>query len=519
MDYQAPDYKTVLTDRAHRLQGLRERPELLPRVRAHYRDNIADFISDWGMTADPRNAERGLPVVVPFVLFDRQREWVDWLIERWHGQESGLTEKSRDMGVSWLSIAAACSICLFNRDLNIGFGSRKEEYVDKIGDPKSLFYKARQFMELLPKEFKGDWTQKSHTSHMVIRFGNGSTLTGEAGTNIGRGNRTAIYFKDESAFYEQPELIDAALSQTSNCKIDISTPNGAGNPFYKKRHGGKIPVFTFHWKDDPRKDQAWYEKQCDELDAVTVAQEIDIDYTASIEGVCIPARWIRAAVNLHETMGLLPSGETRIGFDVADEEGKDDNAVCVVTWTVVEAIESWNGKDTHQSTAIASQFARDHRAMYINFDSIGVGAGVRAAGKLSGLNFMPVAVSESPTPGSVMNMPERLNKDFYLNLRAQLWWEMRIRFERAYQHVNDIKKWSLDDMISIPNRAELISELSQPLVEYTDSGKVKIESKKAMKRRGIPSPNEAEALLLAFVPKRQVVAARPTRVADAAGWT
>jgi phage terminase large subunit len=118
-----------------------------------------------------------------------------------------------------------------------------------------------------------------------------------------------------------------------------------------------------------------------------------------------------------------------------------------------------------------------------------------------------------------MNMPERLNKDFYLNLRAQLWWEMRIRFERAYQHVNDIKKWSLDDMISIPNRAELISELSQPLVEYTDSGKVKIESKKAMKRRGIPSPNEAEALLLAFVPKRQVVAARPTRVADAAGWT
>ena len=96
---------------------------------------------------------------------------------------------------------------------------------------------------------------------------------------------------------------------------------------------------------------------------------------------------------------------------------------------------------------------------------------------------------------------------------------MRIRFERAYQHFNDIKKWSLDDMISIPNRAELISELSQPLVEYTDNGKVQIESKKAMKRRGIPSPNEAEALLLAFVPKRQVVAARPTRVADAAGWT
>ena len=71
-------------------------------------------------------------------------------------------------------------------------------------------------MELLPKEFKGDWAPKKYSSHMVIKFPNGSTLTGEAGTNIGRGNRTAIYFKDESAFYEQPELIDAALSQTSN---------------------------------------------------------------------------------------------------------------------------------------------------------------------------------------------------------------------------------------------------------------------------------------------------------------
>ena len=519
MDWQTPDYKAIFTERARRLEAIRSNPDQLPVIRAYYRDNIADFISDWGMTADPRNAERGLPVVIPFVLFDRQREWVDWLLQRWRSQESGLTEKSRDMGVSWLSIAAACSICLFNRDLNIGFGSRKEEYVDKIGDPKSLFYKARQFMELLPQEFKGDWTPKSHTSHMVIRFGNGSTLTGEAGTNIGRGNRTAIYFKDESAFYEQPELIDAALSQTSNCKIDISTPNGAGNPFFKKRHGGKIPVFTFHWEDDPRKDQAWYDKQCDELDPVTVAQEIDIDYTASIEGVCIPARWVRAAVNLHEKLELEPSGTTRLGFDVADEEGKDDNALCVVTGTVVEAIESWNGKDTHQSTNIAAQVAREHQASYVNFDSIGVGAGVRAAGKLMGLAFNGVAVSESPSRGSVINMHDKLNKDFYLNLRAQLWWEMRIRFERAYQHTQGIKSYSLDEMISIPNRASLISELSQPLVEYTDSGKIKIESKKQMKKRGIPSPNEAEALLLAFAPLKQVVSARPTRVSNAAGWT
>lgn len=64
------------------------------------------------------------------------------------------------------------------------------------------------------------------SSFEVCNPENGAVIVGEAGDNIGRGNRTSIYFKDESAFYEHPDTIDAALSQTSNCKIDISTPNG-----------------------------------------------------------------------------------------------------------------------------------------------------------------------------------------------------------------------------------------------------------------------------------------------------
>ena len=74
----------------------------------------------------------------------------------------------------------------------------------------------------------------------ILNPENGSSIVGEAGDNIGRGARTSIYFKDESAYYEHADAIDAALSQTSNCKIDVSTPNGPGNPFYRKRHGGKI---------------------------------------------------------------------------------------------------------------------------------------------------------------------------------------------------------------------------------------------------------------------------------------
>ena len=112
----------------------------------------------------------------------------------------------------------------------------------------------------------------------------GTIIKGEAGDNIGRGGRSSIYFKDESAFYERPDKIEAALSQNSDVKIDVSTPNGTGNPFYRKRHGGQIPVFTFHWRQDPRKDQAWYDNQKRILDPVILAQEVDIDYTSSAIG-------------------------------------------------------------------------------------------------------------------------------------------------------------------------------------------------------------------------------------------
>jgi hypothetical protein len=116
-----------------------------------------------------------------------------------------------------------------------------------------------------------------------------SILVGEAGDSIGRGDRTSIFFVDEAAFLEQPENVDAAFSATTNCRIDISTPNGHGNSFARRRHSGKIKVFTMHWRNDPRKGLDWYKKQESELDPVVLADEVNIDYAASVEGALIPS--------------------------------------------------------------------------------------------------------------------------------------------------------------------------------------------------------------------------------------
>src|SRR6185437_4706620 len=111
------------------------------------------------MTFDPRLAERGLPSLVPFVLWPKQRAFLDWCLQRWRAGESGVVEKCRDSGASWLALAFAATLCLFTPGLVIGFGSRKLELVDQMGSPRSLFEKARMFLEHLPREFLNGWTR------------------------------------------------------------------------------------------------------------------------------------------------------------------------------------------------------------------------------------------------------------------------------------------------------------------------------------------------------------------------
>ncbi len=152
------------------LTEIRSDPSLIPAMKLHYKAHPADFISDWGITFDPRHAERGLPSAIPFILFPRQREWIDWVVKHWRAQEPGLCEKSRDMGLSWLATSLACTLCLFNDGMAIGFGSRLVDYVDKIGTMKPLLPKARMFMENLPEEFRGGWQAWRDAPYMRMNF-------------------------------------------------------------------------------------------------------------------------------------------------------------------------------------------------------------------------------------------------------------------------------------------------------------------------------------------------------------
>lgn len=516
-DFKNPDYTAVYEWRMERLQRIRANPGALPALRQFYRDNPAQFIIDWGVSTDPRNPERGLPARTPFLLFPKQEEWVAWFLDRWKSSEPGITEKSREMGMSWLTISTAITICLFNRGIVAGFGSRKEEYVDKIGSPKSLFDKARNFITMLPVEFRGSWDIKKHSSYMRILFPETeSAMTGEAGDGIGRGDRASFYFVDESAHLEHPYLVDASLSATTRCRQDISTPNGRANSFAERRHSGKIKVFTFHWRDDPRKDQAWYDKQVAELDPVTLAQEVDINYSASVEGVLIPSEWVQAAIDAHIKLGIEPTGQRLGAMDVADE-GKDKNAFGVRHGFLLEDVKEWSGvgSDIYASVVKVFGFCDEYGLDEFRFDEDGLGADVRGdarvinelrqAERLPQITATPFRGSggvfepdEEAVPGDNTRVA-RLNKDFFANAKAQSWWHLRKLFRNTWRALEGMD-YNPDEIISLnkdmPNLSKLMVELSQPTYSKNAVGKILVNKQPD----GTKSPNLADAAMISYAP-------------------
>jgi phage terminase large subunit len=456
------------------------------------------FLDSHAFTYDPR-----LPSpIIPFRLYPKQFEFLRWLQEREQTKTDGLCEKSRDQGVTFLCGGYALHGWLFRSGFAAGFGSRKLELVDRLGDMDSIFEKIRFMLYRLPP-----WLLQRQAPHFrrdehdnfarLINPDTGASITGEGGDQIGRGGRKSQYFVDEAAFLEHPARIDGALLANTECRIDVSTPNGPGNPFARKRFSGQVSVCTMHYRDDPRKDAEWVAKKKSSTDPVTWAQEYEIDYSASLEGICIPAAWVRSAVGLQ----LPLRGPCVAGFDVGGE-GRDLSVIVPRRGPVVLPPHSWQGLLPIQSA---------HRAIDVGdllgietlwFDADGLGSGIKSTFQVTERvqPFEAVPVHTGHPPTETIWPDGKTSAEKFVNLRAEGWYTLRERFRRTHEHVQGLAQYPLDELISIPNHPQLIAELSTPLIETTETGKMRLESKEKMARRGIKSPDYGDALVLAWIP-------------------
>lgn len=457
-------------------------------------DDPVFWVNNFVTTYNPRSN----PKLLPFILFDRQEKAIESILDAYESNRWLIIEKSRYCGASWFTIAVLTHKLIFEKDFQGSLASRKAELVDKIGNPDTLFEKAIAIVRRLPAWMRPNVERKI----MLLRNPSiNSTLVGEGGDNIGRGGRASLVIADEFAFVDRSEKVLAALSENTDCAIFVSTPNGLGNKFYEMRQSGAYEVFRYHWRDDPRRSQGWYERKLAELGEVIVAQELDISYDASVEGIYIPSNWVMAAVDLVDRLPELTeaANHRQIGFDVAGT-GKDSSVAVFRRGTVVERIEDWQGLHTPQSAFRVDELCREFKAKTLCFDSDGLGDGV--AGTLEGLEPLPYSVIPFHGSGTPSDREweglEKTSKERFLNKRIEAWAIIRDRFKKTFETVKGIREHPLDELISIPNHSQLIVDLSKPTAKYSSTGKLKLASKQEMREKGLSSPDYADALAYAF---------------------
>ena len=514
-----PDYEAIFAQRRTRLRRLREihvdattgeKTTGWHHAYQYYKTHPVEAIEHWVTTYDPRNVGSDKPAYMPFVLFPKQKEYILWLWDRLEWKEDGIVDKSRDMGMTWVSVAFAWWLWTFHPGAAVSFGSRKADLVDKIGDPKSILEKFRQIMKYLPKEMRPlGWKPKDDASYMkIVNPENGSVVAGEAGTEIGRGGRSTMYFIDEAAFLEEPDRVERALSENSTCRIDVSTPNGTGNPFFRKRFSGNYEIFTFHWTNDPRKSQAWYDAKKKKLEPHVLAAEVDIDYEASAGDVSIPSVYVRGSQDLRRWLvehDLMPEKSAGVaGLDVGG--GQASSVLCPRFGPIVEKTIDWSDKDSINIASRARDEAKALNCRIIKYDSIGVGEGVTSALKrLPDIKRLAVNVGKKPTRTRWDD--GKRAKDKFRNLKAELYWTVRDGCKKAYElhrHLTgeDGIKHEIQDVILLPDDPALSAEMSLPRYMKTETGLIQIESKDSMKRRGIASPDRLESLVLTYAPEK-----------------
>ncbi|MGZ5055860.1 MAG: PBSX family phage terminase large subunit [Methylobacter sp.] len=229
------------------------------------------------------------------------------------------------------------------------------------------------------------------------------------------------------------------------------------------------------------------------------------------DSVIIKRSWILAAIDAHKTLNLAPTGRKRMGFDVADS-GADKCASVYAHGSIVLWADMWKAAEDEllKSCTRVYHSAREREAS-ITYDSIGVGATAGAKfGEINNALGQSVQYSKFNAGGAVLK-PESVysqgtkNKDMFSNIKAQAWWMLADRFRNTYNAVRKGEKFNDDELISLsselPHIDLLIDELSTPKRDYDKNGRVKVESKKDLAKREVPSPNLADALVMAFVPE------------------
>lgn len=388
---------------------------------------------------------------------------------------------------------------------------------------QNIFGMARRYHDLMPDAMRPA-TSAANANELAFSVRQSKYMVGTAGSRgTGRSSTVQYFHGSEVAFWSNAEEhlagVGQAVPDMPGTEVILeSTANGIGNAFHGmwedavRGRGQYIPIFVpWFWQPEYRialppdfsveADEAEYAARygLDEGQIAWRRQKIVDDFRGDLalfdqEYPATPSLAFRKAsansliplplVERAQSTREAPSETAPVimGVDPA-EYGEDDTAIAVRQGRTAKPLERFHGRGTMEIVGLVARRADTERPEAINVDCTGVGSGV--ADRLLELGY----------PVNRVHFGERaIEEQLYVLRRDEMWGEM--------------KRWLEDSPCELPDDPVLASDLVGPSYTYDSSRRLKLERKEDMRKRGLRSPDSADALALTFAvrmaPKRLV---------------
>jgi hypothetical protein len=326
-------------------------------------------------------------------------------------------------------------------------------------------------------------------------------------------------------------ILQAVPSEKGTEVIFESTANGVGNYFHQQWQLAEAGLSDFiaifvpwfwqaEYQREPDADFAPEEKELALIETygLTYAQlawrrykivELSVGGDDGELGFCqeYPNSSIEAFLTSSEDSFISPElvtnarkseaegvGSLIIGADIA-RFGDDRTCFCWRRGRKIEKIVSYSKKDTMEVAGLLHLIIEKEEPKKVCIDVGGLGAGVydRLLELGHGDIIYPVNGGSSP-----------INSKRYLNKRAEIWGEF--------------KEWLSEAPIQIPDLDTLHADICGTRYKVDSKGRICLEKKEDMKKRGIRSPDEADACTLTFaLPEsayREIIKEKDKKVAQ-----
>lgn len=352
---------------------------------------------------------------------------------------------------------------------------RNQDRISDKGQPAEWYAVARTSRRESPDALQG-----FHASDVQITDDNRAVERSESGGSIMFVIEEASGVPDEIF-----EVAEGALSSHGARLLMVGNPT-RNSGFFARSHKQDRSLYTalhFSCSDSPLVDPTYRQNLVRKYGegSNVVRVRADGDFPKQDDDVLIPLEQAEAAL---ERDPSTEKAERRLGVDVA-RFGDDRTTFVLREGPRVEKIEIRSKQDTMATAGMAADFFRRWKADKIYVDVVGVGSGVADRLREQKLPVVDVNVA-CKAPDDIEATDARPAR-----LRDYLWLAMA--------------GWLREGSVTIraeskDNSEYLAGELSTVRYGLDSSGNLLVESKDAMKKRGLRSPDIADALGLTFAP-------------------